>query len=68
MCLIPKKIWQKKKVLFGIKIIRHGLFPIIKDINLFSQWIDTDKVSIIAKAPFWIGVTQKTCWKVWRYD
>ena len=30
MCLIPKKIWQKKKVLFGIKIIRHGLFPIIK--------------------------------------
>lgn len=63
MCLIPKKIWQKKKVLFGIKIIRHGLFPDYKDINLFSQWIDTDKVSIIAKAPFWIGVTQKTCWK-----
>ena len=28
------------------------LFPDYKDINLFSQWIDTDKVSINRKSTF----------------
>ena len=53
----------KEKGAFWDKDNKTWFVPDYKDINLFSQWIDTDKVSIIAKAPFWIGVTQKTCWK-----
>ena len=58
-----EKDLAKEKGAFWDKDNKTWFVPDYKDINLFSQWIDTDKVSIIAKAPFWIGVTQKTCWK-----
>ena len=68
MCLIPKKDFGKRKGAFWDKDNKTWFVPDYKDINLFSQWIDTDKVSIIAKAPFWIGVTQKILLEVWQYD
>ena len=58
-----EKDLAKEKGAFWDKDNKTWFVPDYKDINLFSQWIDTDKVSIIAKAPFWIGVTQKTCCK-----
>lgn len=61
--LYAEKDLAKEKGAFWDKENKTWFIPDHKDINLFSKWIDTEKVSLIAKVPFWLGVTQKTCWK-----
>ena len=56
-----EKDLAKEKGAFWDKENKTWFIP--DHINLFSKWIDTEKVSLIAKVPFWLGVTQKTCWK-----
>lgn len=58
-----EKELAKEKGAFWDKENKTWFVPDHKDINLFSNWIDTKKISLIAKAPFWLGVAQKTCWK-----
>ena len=58
-----EKELAKEKGAFWDSENRTWFVPDHKDINLFSKWIDTEKVSLIAKAPFWLGVNQKLCWK-----
>lgn len=44
-----EKDLAKEKGAFWDKDNKTWFVPDYKDINLFFQWIDTDKVSIIAK-------------------
>lgn len=53
----------KEKGAFWDSENKTWFVPDHKDINLFTKWIDSGIVTLIAKAPFWLGHTQKTCWK-----
>ena len=37
--------------------------PENKDYNDFIKWIDTEKITIIAKKPFYLAVNKRNCWK-----
>jgi len=58
-----EKDLAKEKGAFWDNENKTWFVPDYKDINLFSKWIDNEKVTLIAKAPFWLALVQKTCWK-----
>lgn len=37
--------------------------PSNKNLNFFTQWLNTEEISLIANSPFWLAVVQKYCWK-----
>lgn len=51
----------KKRGLFWDEKHRTWFIPDNQDINLFKEWVDCDKYSIIAKAPFWVAVVKSHC-------
>lgn len=51
-----EKDFAKEKGAFWDKEQKTWYVPDHINPNLFSKWIDTDIISTIAKAPFWLGV------------
>lgn len=44
-------------------IQKTWFIPDHKPINDFKQWIDTDNIEIIIKAPFYLALNDKNCWR-----
>jgi len=53
----------KLKGAFWDNVEKTWFIPNHKKLDDFNEWMDTEKFSMIAKAPFYIGINKKHCWK-----
>ncbi|GIM55547.1 DUF5710 domain-containing protein [Capnocytophaga cynodegmi] len=53
----------KSKGAFWDSFQKTWFVPDHKDINDFKQWIDTENIKIIIKAPFYLALNTRECWR-----